>query len=428
MNIAEAPAKFLAADLLARFVAIVGNKNAITDREAQTPYLTEPRDMFRGASPVVLRPGSVAEVAEILKLANETATAIVPQGGNTGLVGGQIPQHGEIVLSLNRLDRVRDVDPVSNTMTCEAGVTLLRAREAAAEADRLYPQLLPSEGSCTIGGNLSTNAGGTGTLGVITAAVLRLIPRPRSVETAFVGVPSPQAALDLFGLASERATGSVTSFELMLRLGVELVFRHGAGCRDPLPQAHPWYVLLELSSQARSGLRAVLEEILAEGLERGLVQDAAIAESLDQTKMFWRIREMFGEVQRHEGGSIKHDVSVPVAAVPAFIAEANAAVAKLIPLGRPLPFGHLGDGNIHYNVAQPVGADKAEFLAHWSKVNAAVFGVVAKHGGSISAEHGIGVMKRDLLPKVKDPVAYDLMRTLKRALDPQGILNPGKVL
>jgi len=463
MNIAEGPAKFLAADLLARFVAIVGNKNAITDREAQAPYLTEPRDMFRGASPVVLRPGSVAEVAEILKLANETGTAIVPQGGNTGLVGGQIPQHGEIVLSLNRLDRVREVDPVSNTMTCEAGVTLLRAREAAAEVDRLYPQLLPSEGSCTIGGNLSTNAGGTaalahgiarshalgievvlpdgrvlnalnklkkdntgydlkdlfigaeGTLGVITAAVLRLIPRP-------------QAALDLFGLASERATGSVTSFELMLRLGVELVLRHGAGCRDPLPQTHSWYVLLELSSQARSGLRAVLEEILAEGLERGLVQDAAIAESLDQTKMFWRIREMFGEVQRHEGGSIKHDVSVPVAAVPAFIAEANAAVAKLIPLARPLPFGHLGDGNIHYNVAQPVGADKAEFLAHWSEVNAAVFGVVAKHGGSISAEHGIGVMKRDLLPKVKDPVAYDLMRTLKRALDPRGILNPGKVL
>jgi FAD/FMN-containing dehydrogenase len=312
MNIAEAPAKFLAADLLARFVAIVGDKNAITDREAQAPYLTEPRDMFRGSSPVVLRPGSVAEVAEILKLANETATAIVPQGGNTGLVGGQIPQHGEIVLSLNRLDRVREVDPVSNTMTCEAGVTLLRAREAAAEVDRLYPQLLPSEGSCTIGGNLSTNAGGTaalaygiarshalgievvlpdgrvlnalnklkkdntgydlkdlfigaeGTLGVITAAVLRLIPRPRSVETAFVGVPSPQAALDLFGLASERSTGSVTSFELMLRLGVELVLRHGAGCRDPLPQAHPWYVLLELSSQARSGLRAVLEEILAE--------------------------------------------------------------------------------------------------------------------------------------------------------------------
>jgi len=474
MNIAES--KFLSTDLLARFAAIVGEKNAITDAQAQAPYLVEFRDLYRGHTPVVLRPGSVAEVAEIVKLANDTATPIVPQGGNTGLSGGQIPLHGEIVLSLNRLDRIREIDPVSNTITCEAGVTLLRAREAAASVDRLYPQLLPSEGTCTIGGNLSTNAGGTaalaygiarshalgievvladgrvlnnlnklkkdntgydlkdlfigaeGTLGVITAAVLRLIPRPRSVETAFVGVPSPQAALDLFGLASERATGNVTSFELMLRLGIELVLRHGAGCRDPLPQPHPWYVLIELSSQARSGLRAVLEEILAEGLERGLVEDATIAESLDQTKMFWRIREMFGEVQRHEGGSIKHDVSVPVAAVPAFIEEANAAVAKLIPAARPLPFGHLGDGNIHYNVAQPVGADKAEFLSHWSGVNAAVFGVVAKHDGSISAEHGIGVMKRDLLPKVKDPVAYDLMRTLKRTLDPKGILNPGKVL
>jgi FAD/FMN-containing dehydrogenase len=476
MNIAETPTKFLSSDLLGRFAAIVGDKNAITDPQAQTPYLLEMRDMFHGRTPVVLRPGSVAEVAEIVKLANDTATAIVPQGGNTGLVGGQIPQHGEIVLSLNRLDRIREVDPISNTMTCEAGVTLLKAREAAAAVDRLYPQLLPSEGTCTIGGNLSTNAGGTaalaygiarahalgievvladgrvlnnlnklkkdntgydlknlfigaeGTLGVITAAVLRLVPRPRSMETAFVGVPSPEAALELLGLATERTAGGVTSFELMLRLGVELVLRHGSGCRDPLPEAHPWYVLIELSSQARSGLRAVLEEILAEGLERGLVQDATIAESLDQAKMFWRIREMFGEVQRHEGGSIKHDISVPVAAVPAFIAEASAAVTRLIPGSRPLPFGHLGDGNIHYNVAQPVGVDKAAFLERWDEVNAAVFAVVAKHGGSISAEHGIGVIKRDLLPKVKDKVAFELMRTLKRTLDPKGILNPGKVL
>ena len=476
MNIVQAPAKFLSADLLARFIAIVGDKHAITDPQAQTPYLLEMRDMFHGHTPVVLRPGSVAEVADILKLANETSTPIVPQGGNTGLVGGQIAQHGEIVLSLNRLDRIREVDPVSNTMTCEAGVTLQRARESAAEVDRLYPQLLPSEGTCTIGGNLSTNAGGTaalahgiarshalgievvladgrvlhnlnklkkdntgydlknlfigaeGTLGVITAAVLRLVPRPRAVETAFVGVPSPEAALDLLGLATERTAGGVTSFELMLRLGIELVLRHGAGCRDPLPEKHPWYVLIELSSQARSGLRAVMEEILAEGLERGLIEDATIADSLEQGKMFWRIRELFGEVQRHEGGSIKHDISVPVAAVPAFINEASAAVIKLIPGSRPLPFGHLGDGNIHYNVAQPVGADKADFLNRWDEVNAVVFDVVAKHGGSISAEHGIGVIKRDLLPKVKDPVAFELMRTLKRTLDPKGILNPGKVL
>ncbi len=462
--------------LLARFAAIVGARHAVTDPQAQAPYLVEMRDMFHGRTPMVLRPGSVTEVAQILRLANETATAIVPQGGNTGLVGGQIPHDGEVVLSLNRLDRVREVDPVSNTMTCEAGVTLLRARDAAAAVDRLYPQLLPSEGTCTIGGNLSTNAGGTaalaygiarshalgievvladgrvlnnlnklkkdntgydlrnlfigaeGTLGVITAAVLRLVPRPRSMETAFLGVPSPQAALELLGLATELTAGGVTSFELMLRMGVELVLRHGADCRNPLPQPHPWYVLIELSSQARSGLRAVLEEILAEGLERGLVTDATIASSLEQTRMFWRIRELLGEVQRHEGASIKHDISVPVAAVPAFIKEANAAVEHLIAGARPLPFGHLGDGNIHYNVVQPVGADKAAFLKRWDEVNAAVFEVVARYGGSISAEHGIGVLKRDLLPKVKDPVAYDLMRTLKRALDPKGILNPGKVL
>jgi len=464
------------ASLLARFAAIVGEKYAITDAQVQLPYLVEMRDLYRGRTPLVLRPGSVAEVAQILKLANETATAVVPQGGNTGLVGGQIPFDNEIVLSLMRLDRIREVDPISNTITCEAGVTLQKAREAAAAVDRLYPQLLPSEGSCTIGGNLSTNAGGTaalaygvarshalgievvladgrvlnnlnklkkdntgydlknlfigaeGTLGVITAAVLRLIPRPRAVETAFVGVPSAEAALQLFDVASECAAGGLTSFELMTRAGVELVLRHGAQCRDPLASPHAWYVLIELSSQQREGLRAVLENVLARGIERGMVVDAAIAESLEQAKAFWRIRELFGEVQRHEGGSIKHDVSVPIAAVPAFIKEANDAVLAVVPGARPLPFGHLGDGNIHYNVSQPVGADKASFLKHWNEVNAAVFAVVKKYGGSISAEHGIGVMKRDLLPSVKDPVALGLMRELKRMLDPKNILNPGKVL
>jgi D-lactate dehydrogenase (cytochrome) len=462
--------------LLARFAAIVGDKYAITDPQAQTPYLIEMRDLFRGHSPMVLRPGSVAEVSAILQLANETATPIVPQGGNTGLVGGQIPHHNEIVLSLNRLDRIREVDPTSYTITCEAGVTLQRAREAAAAADRLYPQLLPSEGTCTIGGNLSTNAGGTaaiahgiarahalgvevvladgrvlndlnklkkdntgydlknlfigaeGTLGVITAAVLRLVPRPRSVETAFAGVASAQAALELLGIAQDRTGGDVTSFEIMTRAGIELVLRHAQGCRDPLASPHAWYVLMELSSQQRDGLRALLEAVLAEGMERGLVLDATIAESIEQGKAFWRVREMFGEVQRYAGGSIKHDISVPVAAVPAFIREADAAVTALIPGARPLPFGHLGDGNIHYNVNQPVGADKGEFLKRWDEVNAAVFAVVKKYGGSISAEHGVGVMKRDLLPSVKDPVALDLMRSLKRMLDPKGILNPGKVL
>jgi len=462
--------------LLARFAAIVGEKYAITDPQMQAPYLLEMRDMYRGRTPMVLRPASVAEVAQIVALANATATAIVPQGGNTGLVGGQVPLNNEIVLSLTRLDRIREVDPTSNTITCEAGVTLQRAREAAAAVDRLYPQLLPSEGTCTIGGNLSTNAGGTaalaygiarshvlgievvladgrilnalnklkkdntgydlknlfigaeGTLGVITAAVLRLVPRPRAVETAFVGVPSPQAALKLLDAASANAGGSVTSFELMPRSGLEMVVRHAAGCRDPLAAPHPWYVLIELSSQSKSGLRAVMEDVLKDGLERGLIADAAIAESLEQTKAFWRIREMFGEAQRHVGGSIKHDVSVPVAAVPAFLADADAAVAARFPGARPLAFGHLGDGNIHYNVIQPADADKEAFLKRWDEVNAVVFAVVKQHSGSISAEHGVGVMKRDLLPSVKDPVALDLMRSLKRLLDPKGILNPGKVL
>jgi FAD/FMN-containing dehydrogenase len=218
----------------------------------------------------------------------------------------------------------------------------------------------------------------------------------------------------------------------MTRRGIELVLEHSSGCRDPLASPHEWYVLIELSSQqrqgTRQGTRLVLEEILEQALERGLVTDAAVADSLEQTKAFWRIREMFGEVQRHAGGSIKHDVSVPVASVPAFIAEANAAVTKLIPGARPLPFGHLGDGNIHYNVTQPVDADKAEYLKRWDEVNATVFAVVKKFGGSISAEHGIGVMKRDLLPAVKDPVALELMHSIKNLLDPNGILNPGKVL
>ena len=462
--------------LLAQFATIVGEKYAITDPAMQEPYLREMRDLYHGNTPMVLRPGSVAEVSAVLKLANETRTAIVPQGGNTGLVGGQTPHHGEIVLSLNRMDKIREVDATSNTITAEAGVSLGRVRAAAADVDRLYPLLLPSEGTCTVGGNLSTNAGGTtavswgvarqqalglevvladgrvlnnlnklkkdntgydlknlfigaeGTLGVITAASLRLIPRPRSVETAFVGVASPDAALGLLGIASEQSGGNITSFELMVRLGIDAVLKHDGGARDPLNAKHPWYVLIEISSQARTGLRDTMEAILAEGAERGLVADAAIADSLDQTKAFWRIREMFGEVQRQVGGSIKHDISVPVANVPAFIREANDAVAKLIPGARPLPFGHLGDGNIHYNIAQPVDADRAAFLERWHDVNMVVFDVVLKYGGSISAEHGIGIMKRDLLPTVKDPVAMELMRALKRTLDPNGILNPGKVL
>ena len=458
------PGKAIDPALLKRFAAIVGDKYAITDPAAQAPYLVEMRDLFRGHSPVVLRPGTVAEVSAILKLANDTATPIVPQGGNTGLVGGQIPHHNEIVLSLNRLDRIREVDPTSYTITCEAGVTLQRAREAAAAVDRLYPQLLPSEGTCTIGGNLSTNAGGTaaiahgiarshalglevvladgrvlnnlnklnklkkdntgydlknlfigaeGTLGVITAAVLRLVPRPHSVETAFAGVASADAALELLGIAQDRAGGDVTSFEIMTRAGIELVLRYGQGCRDPLAAPHPWYVLMELSSQRREGLREVLEAVLAEGLERGLVLDATIADSIEQGKAFWRVREMFGEVQRFAGGSIKHDISVPVAAVPDFIRDADAAVTALVPGARPLPFGHLGDGNIHYNVNQPVGADKEQFLKRWDEVNATVFAVVKKYGGSISAEHGLGAVKTAAALRDESPVEVEALRAVR---------------
>ncbi len=464
-------------DLIDRFAKIVGDKNAIRDPAAQAPYLREQRDLYQGRASLVLKPASTAEVAAILKLAQETKTPVVPQGGNTGLVGGQIAfDENAVVLVTTRLDRIREIDLATNSMTCEAGVVLARAQEAAAERGRLFPLSLGAEGSCTIGGNLATNAGGTqalsygvardlvlglevvladgrvwqglrklkkdntgydlrhlfigseGTLGIITAAVLKLFPAPRAVETAFVGVNSPADALALLGLAQARAGTAVTAFELMPRIGMEFVLKHLPGARDPLASAHPWYVLIELSSPMEKNLRAVLEDLLAVGSETGPVRDAAIAASEAQRSALWRLRTSLADLQKPEGGSIKHDVSVPVAAVPAFIAEANAAVLQRIPGARPVPFGHLGDGNIHLNFSQPVGADKAAFVARWDEVNAIVHGVVARFGGSIAAEHGIGLLKRELLPLVKDPVELELMRTIKRALDPNGILNPGKVL
>ncbi|MET0277948.1 MAG: FAD-binding oxidoreductase [Pseudorhodoplanes sp.] len=463
-------------DLITRFSAIVGAKYALTDPDLQAAYLHEMRDRWVGTTPLVLRPETTEQVSQILKLANETRTAIVPQGGNTGLVGGQIPFDNEIVLSLNRMTKIRELDPVTNTITVEAGATLQRVREAAAEANRLYPQLLPSEGSCTIGGNLSTNAGGTaalaqgnarahalglevvladgrvlhnlnklkkdntgydlknlfigaeGTLGIITAAVLRLVPRPRAVEVAFFGLPSSQAAVDLLGIAQARAGADITSFELLTRFGLETVLKHVEGARDPLEGQHPWYVLMEISSQASAGVRDLVEEIFEAGVESGLIEDGAIAQTLEQGKAFWRIREEVGEVQKKLGGSIKHDVSVPIASIPSFIEEANAAVLAAMSGARPFPFGHVGDGNIHYNISQPEGTDKSAFMAQEDVVQDAVFRIVLKHGGSISAEHGIGIAKRERLPQVKDPVAIELMRALKATLDPNGILNPGKVL
>jgi D-lactate dehydrogenase (cytochrome) len=474
MTIVPPPPSALSPDLVARFKAIVGDKYAVTDPQEAAPYLTEERGLFRGHSPLVLRPGSTEEVAAICKLASETRTALVPQGGNTGLVGGQIP-HGEVVISTRRLDRIRAVDTQSNTMTVEAGVILANAQQRAADADRLFPLSLGSEGSCTIGGNLSTNAGGIaalaygiardlaiglevvladgrimrglsslkkdntgynlrdlfigaeGTLGIITAATLKLFPKPRSVETAFAAITAPADALTLLDLSRSIAAGSLTSFELIPQIAIDFVVKHGPSIRAPISGTHPWYVLMEISSP-RDDARDTLEAILAKGMEDGVVHDAVIAANLDQRNAFWKLREVISPAQKPEGGSIKHDVSVPVAAVPDFLAEADAAVTRLIPGARPFAFGHLGDGNIHYNVSQPVGADTAGFLARWHDVNAIVHGVVKKHGGSISAEHGIGVMKRDELPHVKDGVALEVMRAIKHLLDPLNIMNPGKVL
>lgn len=475
MNIVQSAVPPLPPELLARFRAIVGDKYAVTDAADIEPYVTEERDLFHGRSPLVLRPGSTAEVAAICKLASEHRIALVPQGGNTGLVGGQTPHHGEVVVSLRRLDKIRDIDVESNTMTCEAGVVLQIAQQKASDVDRLFPLSLGAEGSCTIGGNLSTNAGGTGalaygvaremalgvevvladgrvlnalsklkkdntgydlrnlfigaegTLGIITAATLRLFPKPRAVETAYVGLKSPAAALKLLSISRNEAAGSLTSFELLADIAVDFSIRHGIDIRDPLESKHPWYVLMELSS-SRDDARDALEAILAQGMEDGIVDDAVIAANLSQRQAFWKLRDEMSAAQKPEGGSIKHDISVPVAAVPAFIEEANAAVVKLIPGARPVPFGHLGDGNIHYNVSQPVGANAADFLARWHDVNAVVFEIVLRMGGSISAEHGIGVLKRDELPDVKDKVAIELMRQVKAMLDPLGIMNPGKVL
>ena len=475
MNIVQPSVPPLSPELIAKLKKIVGDKYVVTDQSDIAPYVIEARGLFHGRTQLVLRPGSTAEVSEICKLATEHRIALVPQGGNTGLVGGQIPHHGEVVISLKRRDRIREIDPASNTMTCEAGVVLQVAQQRAAEADRLVPLSLGAEGSCTIGGNLSTNAGGTaalaygvaremalglevvladgrvlnllsklkkdntgydlrnlfigaeGTLGIITAATLKLLPKPRAIETAYVGLKSPAQALTLLSLSQNEAAGTLTSFELLSERAVDFSIRHGIDVRDPLSEKHPWYVLIELSSP-RDDARATLEAILAKALEDEMIDDAVIAANLSQRLAFWKLRDEMSAAQKPEGGSIKHDISVPVAAVPAFIAEADAAVVKLVPGARPVAFGHLGDGNIHYNVSQPAGAREADFVARWHDVSAVVFDIALKLGGSISAEHGIGVLKRDELPEVKDKVAIELMRSLKALLDPLGIMNPGKVL
>lgn len=461
--------------LLPALAAIVGAAHVVTDPHALAPHLVEPRKLYAGAALAMVRPGSTAEVAAILRGCHATGTPVVTQGGNTGLVGGQTPfEHGrEIILSLTRLDAVRACDPASDAITVEAGVTLARVQAEAEAVGRLFPLSLASEGSATIGGNLATNAGGTavlaygnardlvlglevvladgrvinglgtlrkdntgydlkhlfigseGTLGVITAASLKLFPVPRGRDTAFVGVGDPDAALRLLTLARERAT--VTTFELMPRLAIEFVTRHSSQ-RDPLAGRFPWAVLIEIVGAAATGLEGTLMGLLADAAEAGLVGDAALATSLDQRNAFWAVRETIPLVQAREGGSIKHDVSVPVGAVPAFMRDAEAAVMARMPDVRICSFGHVGDGNLHYNLTQPAGADTAAFLARWGEMNEVVHAVVARHGGSFAAEHGIGRLKQAELARTKDPVSYALMGDLKRMLDPRNILNPGKVV
>src|SRR3954454_1175646 len=410
MNKVPLAERSLSPELIAKFRNVVGDKYAVTDAADIAPYVTEERDLYHGHSPLVLRPGSTLEVSAICRLASENRIALVPQGGNTGLVGGQTPHHGEVVVSMRRMDRIRDLDTASNTLTCEAGVVLQVAQQRAAEVDRLFPLSLGAEGSCTIGGNLSTNAGGPaalahrvaremalvlevvladgrvlhglsklkkdntgynlhnlfigaeGTLGIVTAATLKLFPKPRSIETAFVGLKSPDAALKLLAIAQSEAANALTSFELLSEMAVDFSIRHGIDVRDPVAQKHVWYVLMELSSPGDDA-RTPLETILGRAMEDEILDDAVIAANLTQRAGFWKLRDEMSSAQKPEGGSIKHDISVPVATVPAFIAEANEAVVKLIPGASPVPFGHRGDGNLHYNVSQPIGANTADYLA-----------------------------------------------------------------
>ncbi len=440
--------------------------------------MSEPRDLYHGRALAVVKPSDASQVASVLALCNARGVSVVPQGGNTGLVGGQTPDESgrQIVLSLQRLDRVREVDPASNAMTLEAGVTLARAQDIAESVDRYFPLSLASEGSCTIGGNLATNAGGVhvlaygaardlalglevaladgrllstlgklrkdntgynltqlfigseGTLGVITAATLKLFPRPRSRAVAFIGLDGPAQALSLLNFVKDHAGPGLQAFELMPRIGLELVLRHIPGARDPLASSYPWYALVEIVGFAEGEAERLTNATLAQALETGQARDATLAHSLDQAAALWRLRESMSEAQKREGGSIKHDISVPIERIPAFLEEAGKRIAAHFPQARPVPFGHMGDGNLHYNVSQPVGGDKAAFLAQWDAMNDIVHGLVDEFAGSISAEHGIGRLKRDLLAQVKNQIALDVMRALKQTLDPNGVLNPGKLL
>jgi FAD/FMN-containing dehydrogenase len=457
----------------------LGPAACIEDADRLAPFQVDFRGLFRGAAPLVACPGSTAETAQVLAICHELGVGVVPHGGNTSYCGGATPSPdgSEIVLSLGRMNRIREVDAANFSMIAEAGCILADVQAAAERADRFFPLSLGAEGSCQIGGNLSTNAGGLnalrygvarelvlglevvladgrvldgltslrkdntgydlrdlfigaeGTLGVITAASLKLFPQPRTTETAFLAVPDPSSAVQLLARLRAATGDAVTSFEYLPRTAIEFTVRHVPGVADPLGRPYDCYVLCEVSSAREDpSLRAALESALADAMSRGLVLDAALAESLAQRDALWRLRESVPEAQRAEGASIKHDVSVPVAAIPEFMAAATAAVLAIVPTGRMVAYGHVGDGNLHFNVSEPSGGNRAAFVAKEGEIQAAVYAVVRRFRGSISAEHGIGRLKRDCLVQHKGAVAIDLMHSIKRALDPKGIMNPGKVL
>lgn len=466
-------------ELIGKLTQIVGPAHALTDPDQQLPYLREMRDLYFGKAALVLRPGTTAEVSAILTLCNEARVGIVPQAGNTGLVGGQVPYEAgdEVVLSVARMKQVRAVDAAGYSMTVEAGLTLTECQELADRHDRLFPLSLPSEGSCMIGGNIGTNAGGVGvlafgntrqlilglevvladgrivenlkalkkdntgydlrdlfigsegTLGIVTAAVLKLFPKPAEKSTAFAALPTLESALELFMRAKGEAGQALTAFEFISERGIALLRKHFPAARVPLDGTAPWFALIEISGAREDGTAGrQMEALLTAAAEADEITDAAIAQSVQQAKDFWYLREVLPEAQKPEGHGAKHDVSVSVARIPEFVERANALIEKLCPGVRPFPFGHFGDGNIHYNVLAPEGISREAFKDAAEKINQAVHELILEMDGSISAEHGIGRTRRAELARLKSFVELDLMRRIKQAFDPNGILNPGKTL
>jgi FAD/FMN-containing dehydrogenase len=462
-------------DTIQRLKDAAGPGGFSDDAQEIAKHVTEWRGRWSGETPVLLKPSTTDAVSRILAVCYETATPIVPQGGNTGLVGAQVPLHGEVLLSLTRMNRIRAVNAAENAIIAEAGVILANVQQAASDAGRLFPLSLAAEGSCTIGGNLSTNAGGVGvlrygvtrdlvlgvevvladgrvlnmlrtlrkdnsgydlkqlfigaegTLGIITAAALKLSPKPHSYATVFAAISSAEAALKLLNRLQD-ATGSlVTAFELVSRSGLDLVLKHIPSASDPLPKHKGWFVLVQVSNPAAFDALPALETGLAKAMDDGLVTDAVFAKSERERKNLWLLRESLSEAQKIEGASVKHDVSVPLSRIPEFLASADKAVREALPGARPVAFGHVGDGNIHFNIAAPPGNDAA-LVAARDKLERVVHEAAVRLGGSISAEHGIGIAKREALKTQKSAAELEIMRALKHTLDPKNILNPGKLL